>query len=644
MSTKAFFLNSDTAQYGQAEINGINSLLLTAGVLNTQSDDWADWLVDGDMIVTQHAGGADMSVDVATGWIAIATTRIGQTFKLFAQNGALVNVPIASNSSGSNRVDAIIARISRSADPDVSLSNILTIERVAGTGVSALSDGAISSAISGDDFIRLANVTVPNAAVTIVTANIADTRTPAKIGKSVRFSPESLFQAQAVASSAGALSVNFSNGEVAEITLTENITSATLSGGKAGGRYYLRIKQHASAPKTVVLGTAGGVQFSNDIASYVMTPSVDAVDVLEFLYDATASKYNLIKVTKGFQSSPTQSPPAGAVQVDFGDGSDGAINLDGTNTYAGLGISKSGNTYTLSRDIYATTLIVAAPCTLDCAGYRVFALTSITNAGLIHNKGGDGANAVSSVVVGGWGGTGNAAGGTAGKTGSMTGGAAGGQGGGVTTLDQNGGAGAAGGNLSARYLIAASGAAGGAGQTSGARSGGAAGAAGTSSTAAVNQPRNLTSAFSLVDWNGTAIAAIGTAPASGGGGCSGVPNTGLSSTIGGGGGGGGSGGIVFLASPTISNSGTISAAGGNGGNAANHIWNGGTINGSAGGGAGNGGCIIMIYTSLANTGTITANAGVAGTGGINTGSGGGTLGASGGSATNGKIIKISTNP
>lgn len=345
MSTKAFFFNSDTAQYGQAEINGIGTLLLSAGVLNSVSADWAAWATGGDLLVVQRGAGANMSVDVGAGWLVMATTRVGQTFKIFAQNLATANVVIAGNSSGANRVDAIIARISRSASPDVSVSNVFTIERVAGTGASALSDGAISAAIGSDDFIRLANVTVPNSASSIVTANIADTRTPARIGKSVRFALESIAETQAVTSSSGALSVDFSLGNVAEITLTENITSGTLSGGKAGGRYLLRIKQHASAAKTVALGTSGKIRFSNTIYEYIATVDVGAVDELEFIYHSGDDKYDLVRVTKGFQTTPNPEGRKLRVQT-VTQSATPAINTNITDTAVITGLAQAITSFT----------------------------------------------------------------------------------------------------------------------------------------------------------------------------------------------------------------------------------------------------------------------------------------------------------
>lgn len=186
MSTKAFFLNSATTQYGQEHINALATLALSEGVLNTIATDWDDWAANGDLHVRENHLGANMSVDVLAGWTLVETLRLSQTFKIFVQNLALENLVVAANSSGSNRIDAVIVRVSRSADPNLGGTNVATVQVVTGTGVSAMSDGDISTAISGDDFIRLANITVANAAVSITNANIADTRAAVSNSSSIK--------------------------------------------------------------------------------------------------------------------------------------------------------------------------------------------------------------------------------------------------------------------------------------------------------------------------------------------------------------------------------------------------------------------------------------------------------------------------
>jgi microcystin-dependent protein len=146
-----------------------------------------------------------------------------------------------------------------------------------------------------------------------------------------------------VSSSGGVLTCDCSAANFFECTLTENITQVTWQNGTDGESYFIRFRQHASAAKTIALNTAGGTRFSNDIASYAVTSAVSAVDYLEFRFHGTDSKWDLTKVTQGFQTSPTAASglPAG-VMVPFGGSSvpSGWLLCDGTavsrTTYSAL--------------------------------------------------------------------------------------------------------------------------------------------------------------------------------------------------------------------------------------------------------------------------------------------------------------------
>lgn len=170
---KTFFLNSDLANYGEEEFNYIQKFLLQQGILNTQGADYNDFI---DLKATQNGGG-NMSLNVGIGTAILNTTRNSVSFKVFISNLAVANLAITNNTSGSNRVDAVILKLARLTEPDALMSNVATLQVVVGSGVSALSDGAIQTAIGADyDFIRLANITVANNATKILTASIADTR------------------------------------------------------------------------------------------------------------------------------------------------------------------------------------------------------------------------------------------------------------------------------------------------------------------------------------------------------------------------------------------------------------------------------------------------------------------------------------
>lgn len=181
MATKVYFINSTLAQYTDAEFSLIQTELLKAGIFGDKTTGALG------LGVTQRAAGANMSVDVAIGKALVELTKTSVTWKVAFENTAIVNVAIASNASGSNRVDAIVIRIDKDTDPNLLKTNIGTIERVAGTGVSALTDGAITTALGSDGWYRLADVTVANGAVSILNANITDTRVKVLTSEAVSF-------------------------------------------------------------------------------------------------------------------------------------------------------------------------------------------------------------------------------------------------------------------------------------------------------------------------------------------------------------------------------------------------------------------------------------------------------------------------
>ena len=249
----------------------------------------------------------------------------------------------------------------------------------------------------------------------------------------------------------------------------------------------------------------------------------------------------------------------------FGDASDGAVVLDGTTSYAGFS-SLAGSTYTLTRDIFSSSLTINTGVTLIPAGFRLFVAGPFAHAGTIGATGNAGTAAGVGGVGSGSGGIGGGRSGGAGNTGAGTAGGAGG-------------------------LYA--------GGIAGAGSTGAAGAAGAKtigSTYLFKTPAAMLTG--VVNWSGVALAILGS-----------------------GGGGGAGGPTIPIFAHSFVNTGTIAAGGGAGGSP--------TV-GAAGGGGGGGGGFVVVYTlSAATMGTIQVTAGTFGTG-FGTGTNGvaGTNGAS----------------
>lgn len=283
----------------------------------------------------------------------------------------------------------------------------------------------------------------------------------------------------------------------------------------------------------------------------------------------------------------------------YGDGSDGAIVLDGVSPFPSfIGRGTQNNYYWALRDIYASSLTIAPGCTLQLAGggtapFRLYCSGTLTNNGgfivTLVNTGASGAKAGSNLT---WGslvpGANSPAGSTANATGAAGTSVIGSWGPGATIVGGPGGRNSAG-------------TAGGAGGTANPPSGMPGG----------TRPRALPQLATMTVTDGTG------AVHSFAGGASGGAGAGDGSNAGGAGGPGGN--PLFIAARGIVNNGTISAAGGNGGNAA-----GGN---AGGGGGGQGGPIVLVYGSISGTG-IVKNPG--GNGGAGAGSGSaGTAGGTG---------------
>ncbi len=377
------------------------------------------------------------------------------------------------------------------------------------------------------------------------------------------------------------------------------------------------------------LRSSGGLRNNQGVGSVQM--DVDPAIVARLDTANTWAAIQDFRLTSAKVSTPTAAEDAvrkdyvdsRLVSNNYGDGSDGPVDMDGTNTYASFA-SKSGSTYTLTRDVFATTLRVRVGSTLKMANFHVFANTSILNEGTMSNDGNAG-TAASGETQG--------TGGAATAVGSMPANIAGGNGasGGVNNAPGNNGS--AGSNANHSVSATTSGA-GGNGGTSGTNAGGTGGASGTNTGAALNIPRSLPGAYMLFDVNGTAIIALNTAPGAGGGGGGGGSASSVQEPAGGG--GGSSGGFGFVAAPDITNTGTIRCNGGNGG--AGATGTGSNVGGGGGGGAGSGGWLIIVRRTITNSGTIQAIAGTPGAGGAGIGTG--VTGSTGGSGSAGVVTQI----
>ena len=316
----------------------------------------------------------------------------------------------------------------------------------------------------------------------------------------------------------------------------------------------------------------------------------------------------------------------------FGDGSDGDATCDGSTAVTGM--TRSGSTYTTTRDVYFQNLTINLGKTLKPNGYRIFVQDTLTVNGTIERNGNSGTNGTSNT------------GQVAGSTGGLAGGAlADGylKGSLVGQIGQTGGDqnqagtnGMNGNNTTNSLGLNGSGGGKGGDSGSGFRAGGTASSGGTITASNVKLIANW-HLSTLLDISSTGASVKFDNSASTGGGAGGG---GGSSGGGGGGGSGSAGGIIaiYVKKIIINSTGSITANGGAGGNGGDGCSSSTPLNicsgGGGGGGGGNGGLIILVYNSLTNGGSITATAGAKGNKGLGgVGTGGATSGQNGDGGT-----------
>ena len=281
-------------------------------------------------------------------------------------------------------------------------------------------------------------------------------------------------------------------------------------------------------------------------------------------------------------------------QGPYGDGSDGALLLNGTNTYPGISTlgSAPNLVYVLIRDIYASSIdLTGTSAGVLTNGFRIFC-TGTFNTGT-----------AATGSPGGAGGTGGGAGGAT-PAGSLCGSSVGG-----TSSSTNGNPG------TSSTLSMSNGQAG----AGGVGFGGTGGAAPTHN-APTNESRQLPDALMPCTWAAGVRSPIFGGDGGGGGG---------GDTFYSGGGGGGGGGVVVVCARLITGSGILTVNGGAGGTPVAPALQAG------GGGGGNGGLLVIVTQSLG--GSVITN--VAG-GAAGIASPGGSVATNGFAGSSGKLVQL----
>lgn len=181
---KAFFIESSQADYTAEEFSWFQKFWLEEGVFGDSAGSLG--------LQASENSPTGMSVLVSAGNGLVEITVGARTWKVIVMSESAQAIAIPANSSGTSRVDAIILRVDNNTEPNALKNNVATIERIAGSGGEALTDGAIDTAVGGDGWIRLADIYVLNGATEILDVDIADMRTRTKSNEAIRFSPKAL--------------------------------------------------------------------------------------------------------------------------------------------------------------------------------------------------------------------------------------------------------------------------------------------------------------------------------------------------------------------------------------------------------------------------------------------------------------------
>jgi len=640
MSVRVSYRNSPSRLWNSVDVSLLETDLIKSGV--------ADFSGDGSDCQVVENDTPDNQVKVKVGRVYISGIDDGledpHSERIYVTEEELLTVP--ANSSGDDRVDAVIARVQAGVVPDAEADNNGTIELIEGTGTSALSDAAIIAELdSGDGFYRLADIITPDSFSTITNSDIVDTRQPSKINiqalQSV-YSGELGYVGSATGSS-----------DTFNVTLPYPILEIT-----EGLRFSFKSNQTVTGAVGIIVTDSRGVAFASvDLRKNkdgtISPGDIEEDMVIDVQFDGT-----------NFQMQTPQIPEQGDLENLFlwGTGSDGNETLTGNDS--------------ITSDAHYETLDLAG-FNLTTGGYRVFArriTDSSGGGGIFAPGGGNGGNGGNAAPVGGTpGGSGGSAGAassgvtlpdsTAGKTGGSGGSGKSGE---PVANGNPGSAGTAGTSVT-NSIGSTSGSAGGSGGAGGSGSagpagngapGGSAGPAGTATDGSISKkyivdlPRMITSkgeTLSEIKGNGGS----GSGGGGGGGGNAGTPPVGSNGGGGGGGGGsGGEGGRWFVSAKVMDGNWDIVSTGGLGGDGGNGTYGsgapadtGGSGGGGGGGAGGSGGSGINIYSDNSGwTGSYVltgAAGGAAGSAGAPDGGGAlGVDGSPGNSGSNGIALEI----
>ena len=261
-------LNTDIARSVRLPVGDTSGLATELGV-STAADRENKLLgfnAAGNALV--EVAGRVVSVSVTTSGVSVGGSPTGSaTFT--ESTGALalsLGIPVgATGATGSAGSDGVFSAIASQAEAEGGTENtkgmtaLRTKQAVDSYGVISATD--IGSTVQAFD------------------ADIMKSDTTKRITANMGFTPVT------DSSSSNSVTFDFSTGNISKISLSENITSVTLSGATAGDILHIQITQDSSA--RTISGWPAAVKWSGGGTAPTISTTSGAVDIVSILYDGT---------------------------------------------------------------------------------------------------------------------------------------------------------------------------------------------------------------------------------------------------------------------------------------------------------------------------------------------------------------------
>lgn len=249
------------------------------------SEDLLDFLMSRIVSVSgvTKLGGSNMLVEQQT--VPNMTVKVNMGYAmLMVSDGSKVypvridtsaeNVTITANASGNSRIDAIVLYQDLGASPNATATNVAKLIAIAGTPAGspvAPLDATIQATIGASNpFIRLANVTVASGAVSIVTANITDTRVRATMPK-VR-------KDYYVLTDGATIAIDYENGSKQQVTLGGNRTISAPTNMQAGDELWLKLIQDGTGTRVPVW--FANIDWQDADTAITLTTTINHADIV----------------------------------------------------------------------------------------------------------------------------------------------------------------------------------------------------------------------------------------------------------------------------------------------------------------------------------------------------------------------------